>query len=205
MGNHPGLPGPRLRTVGISVGIAAAVNNFSNTIQAFVADSSVTGTSVAVAATSTATIDAVTIGGVLDATIGKGDGFQGDGAGARIPLLPRPPAGSALEVDADRPFEHRLHPPGDWDMGGMVSIGRQRRPVAEGRYDGVGVTLAILPEVLPCEQVDDLRDLPLEPGDRAHDLFHLSFSAFRSPAEQGHVNHHGRSSFRVRPPRARPG
>src|SRR5262249_5381793 len=69
-------------TVGISVGIAAAVNNITDTTQAFVADSTVGGTSVDIAATSATTIDAVTIGGVLEATLGKGDGFQGDGAGA---------------------------------------------------------------------------------------------------------------------------
>ena len=68
-------------TVGISVGIAAAINTISDTTQAFVADSTVSGTSVAIAATSAATIDAVTIGGVLDATLGKGEGFQGDAPG----------------------------------------------------------------------------------------------------------------------------
>src|SRR6185312_13777136 len=39
-------------TIGISVGIAAAVNMITNTTQAFVADSTVKSTSVAIAATS---------------------------------------------------------------------------------------------------------------------------------------------------------
>ena len=67
----------------ISVGIGAAVNHITNTIQAFVADSTVAGTlGVDIAATSTATIDAFTLGGAIDANIGEGTGFDLTGAGA---------------------------------------------------------------------------------------------------------------------------
>jgi len=67
----------------LSVGIGAAVNHITNTIQAFVADSTVAGTGgVDIAATSTATIDAFTLGGALNANIGEGTGFDGSGAGA---------------------------------------------------------------------------------------------------------------------------
>ena len=65
-----------------AVGIAASQNRIENTMKAYVAESTVNARSVAVDASSVATIDSLSIGGALDVDIGKGSGLDGSGAGA---------------------------------------------------------------------------------------------------------------------------
>jgi len=66
----------------VSIGIAVAINNISNIVRAYGNAASIVANSVSLDAVSTATIDALTIGGAIAVQAGQGAGFNGSGAGS---------------------------------------------------------------------------------------------------------------------------
>ncbi len=120
---------------GISVGAAAAINEITNTVEAFIDGSSVTAAAgVSLGANETATIQALTIGGAVAVAAGSGSSTAVAGAGAG--------SGNTVANDVEA---YIASSPDVTSQAGGVSISSVDNTSATANGGGVGIAVGAAP------------------------------------------------------------